>query len=1070
MSGFATWDKITGALASTTTSFGGGWGNLISDYLNGIDIGLVDPTKLPKIGTLTRFKAGKLGLYDTDESHEIVFYAEDIDTGPKREIRIRRMNNPNETDYMVLENLTQTLTAKNINAEQNTITNISNDNISATASIATAKLADSSNFTFLNTNQILTNKTLDTINNIIKNLGNSNYEVFSDGGIWYARNTKTGVITSNNASLTTVLQAAINGLTASRTVIETVKVRGTGTLGKITIPSYTRLDLTEFDGLLTANTNDNWFTNSDYVGGNTQIQIIGGLLDGNKSNQSDTTTATQNKNIIYFENVTDPVIIFPFCDNANNDGIRLRNCINAKVDSPNIQNSRSEGISIRGGKANKVYTPYVYNSGWSLMTCMESPGSEFIGGYVDTSGGSSSGVNISSPETKLMGVFIKNAAAAGIAVGDNDSSTIYNPSGSIFESCIVDSSGGPGFACISYPATNIHVRNCEFKNGDDYGIRIGGNVDVYGIESCISHDNLKAGILINGIVAGDLIPTNGIITNNKVYNNGKAVNATDQEAAAISIVGNTTDGVIGLTIENNICFDNQGTKTQKFGVRLVNTDRAFVRFNDLTGNLTDGIQLSGTNNNGRIHDNMGYSGNTPSATTTGTETFTNKTLTAPTITYSTAVGTITLPSTSANFLEFVKPFTNASSESLLRIRLSEDTNSHISIQNMTSTNAVFAPGVILKNNSSAAVSSGYIYGEVHSSFDSGSIAGLTIGSRLHTSAALAIRPIVDIVSGSTVEYSFGGTQADFKNNALINAVINADNNTVTNIDDADIKTGANINYNKLLNFNIGTPAAGDVITWNNTSGKFELAQPPGAGGGEANTLGNVGTGEGTLPASKVGTVLNLKSLKQGSNIALTNNANDVTIDIGSDVTTNSGTQSLSGKTITGLKVSSNPRTANYTALTTDDFIPCAPSGSNITITLPAAASSAGKWYNIVKTNSTIDTVIIDGNASETINGATTYTLTAQYQSAILLCNGTGWFTAQNSSERTGTATGTANGSNTVFNIAHGLGTTPYNVLVQCSTHQNMFTYTADTTNIIVTFGTAPSSSPGTAIFHWRALI
>ncbi len=49
-------------------------------------------------------------------------------------------------------------------------------------------------------------------------------------------------------------------------------------------------------------------------------------------------------------------------------------------------------------------------------------------------------------------------------------------------------------------------------------------------------------------------------------------------------------------------------------------------------------------------------------------------------------------------------------------------------------------------------------------------------------------------------------------------------------------------------------------------------------GGEANTNSNEGTGEGTLSKTKSGVNLPLKTIKQGTNITITNNADDVTID------------------------------------------------------------------------------------------------------------------------------------------------------------------------------------------------
>lgn len=60
-----------------------------------------------------------------------------------------------------------------------------------------------------------------------------------------------------------------------------------------------------------------------------------------------------------------------------------------------------------------------------------------------------------------------------------------------------------------------------------------------------------------------------------------------------------------------------------------------------------------------------------------------------------------------------------------------------------------------------------------------------------------------------------------------------------------------------------------------------------------------------------------------------------------------------------------------------------------TFALPPAAASSGQVHIFIKTDTgTVST--IDGNASETINGALTLALTGQYQAAVLACDGSGW--------------------------------------------------------------------------------
>lgn len=80
----------------------------------------------------------------------------------------------------------------------------------------------------------------------------------------------------------------------------------------------------------------------------------------------------------------------------------------------------------------------------------------------------------------------------------------------------------------------------------------------------------------------------------------------------------------------------------------------------------------------------------------------------------------------------------------------------------------------------------------------------------------------------------------------------------------------------------------------------------------------------------------------------------------------------------------------YTATTADDLILCNTTGGAITVNLPAAASSTGKVLKIKKTSSDFTAVTIDGNASETIDGAATTTINTQYEQVTIACDGSNW--------------------------------------------------------------------------------
>lgn len=62
----------------------------------------------------------------------------------------------------------------------------------------------------------------------------------------------------------------------------------------------------------------------------------------------------------------------------------------------------------------------------------------------------------------------------------------------------------------------------------------------------------------------------------------------------------------------------------------------------------------------------------------------------------------------------------------------------------------------------------------------------------------------------------------------------------------------------------------------------------------------------------------------------------------------------------------------------------------VTITLPTAVGITGRHYIIRKLDSSANAVTVDGNGSETINGATTYSLSSQYQVVSLMSDGAGW--------------------------------------------------------------------------------
>ncbi|CAB4199978.1 hypothetical protein UFOVP1351_18 [uncultured Caudovirales phage] len=92
----------------------------------------------------------------------------------------------------------------------------------------------------------------------------------------------------------------------------------------------------------------------------------------------------------------------------------------------------------------------------------------------------------------------------------------------------------------------------------------------------------------------------------------------------------------------------------------------------------------------------------------------------------------------------------------------------------------------------------------------------------------------------------------------------------------------------------------------------------------------------------------------------------------------------------GANIAVASKTTTYTATTADDVLLCSASGGAWTLTLPASSGNSGKVLRIKKTDSSTNIVTVDGNASETIDGALTRKLATQYEELTLVCDGSNW--------------------------------------------------------------------------------
>lgn len=209
---------------------------------------------------------------------------------------------------------------------------------------------------------------------------------------------------------------------------------------------------------------------------------------------------------------------------------------------------------------------------------------------------------------------------------------------------------------------------------------------------------------------------------------------------------------------------------------------------------------------------------------------------------------------------------------------------------------------------------------------------------------------------------------------LTNKNIDSDNNTITNIVDADIKAFAAIDRTKIA---AGTP---DYVVINSAFGILDEEQylDPSRGG----------TGQGsTVDAFNALAPTTTK----GDLVGYTTGNARVPIGSNGQVLTADSTQSLGLKwanpsTVANLAINIKTNT-NYTLTNTDDVVLFSTGNTNRTGTLPSASSNPGKLFYIKKTDSGTGYVNVVPGGGDNIDGLSTLKMGTQYDEIALVSDG-----------------------------------------------------------------------------------
>lgn len=212
----------------------------------------------------------------------------------------------------------------------------------------------------------------------------------------------------------------------------------------------------------------------------------------------------------------------------------------------------------------------------------------------------SAGINVYlSDNARIIGcIAINHTVGAGIRIGGESSGGFAPVNGGMIVGCYAGSNATDGID--NYNVVGVTVNGCRSEWNGRNGFTLDYHAHYGQMIGNVSLGNGRNGYHVFG---ADHVRLEGNLARNNSYGDAGSYHGFHIED------GGDGTGDYAMIIGNRAC-DTQGTKTQEYGVKMTNTDHAYIFNNNLSDNRTGALSEAGSSN--IIRGNVGV---TPIAVT-----------------------------------------------------------------------------------------------------------------------------------------------------------------------------------------------------------------------------------------------------------------------------------------------------------------------------------------------------------------------------------------------------------------------------------------------------------------------